>query len=611
MPQRSTNRFIFIWLFAFLPLIAVFVFRKSFNLGLYGDDWQHLYNLWRDFFVYHTKSFYDIRSYLNPYWPEYFYLGIINHFWGYYPPAYFIASYLSRLFANISLYFFTFELTGSKLAAILSTIIFLFSAAGLQTTDWVFNMNTYAGLGLLSLASVFYLKIRKLNTIYSFNYILFIMTFILALAIVPTRMHGAVPFLIIVDLFLTFVAEKSQFKINRFLLIRIIMTILVFVLLLHLKSFGEGSFTTDRLSESSQILQKINHKGYYAIWFYFLGILGHLVLPDSISLDNFTSVIFLTNGISIILGIIVSWLFSKGKSLLFYLPILIFNFIWTLILGWIVSINPNPLYTLNPYLPSDVLFSIALGGQFIFWSIWLSILSGKSSPQLSSSLIISLIWIIMMTIIYWLFTPYYLIETTSRYMLMGATGIAIFLGSFVSLLFFQTVSLQKNEKTRILSSFYLLLAIFILLFWIFTNFQRSQTYLGILEQTRNRELTEKTWNTLLKDVPKLDPIGPSVFYFTTDNPLSLQGVLVFGFFMRAGMTYKIPDQDLTPLPSTDYQELLSYVTDGSPLQKVHGRKPLPVPLSRIYAFDFRNGVLINITTAVRNKLTEDLKTLNK
>ena len=516
-----------------------------------------------------------------------------------------------RLFANISLYFFTFGLTGSKFAAILSTIIFLFSAAGLQTTDWVFNMNTYAGLGFLSLASVFYLKIRKLNTIYSFNYILFIVTFLLALAIVPTRMHGAVPFLIIMDLFLTFVAEKRENKINRYLVIRIITSILVFVLLLHVKSFGEGSFTTDRLSESSQVLQELNHKGYYAVWFYFLGIIGHLVLPDSVSLDNFTSVVFLTNGISIIMGIVISWSLARTKNFLFYLPIFIFNFIWGLVLGWLVSINPNPLYNLNPYPPSDVLFAIALGGQLIFWSIWLSILTRKTYPHLSSSFIISLIWIITMTIIYWLFTPYYLIETTGRYMLMGSAGIAIFLGGFINLIFSQTISLQKNENTRVLSSFYLLLTIFIFLFWISTNFQKSQAYLGILEQTRNRELTERTWNTLVRNVPKLDPIGPSVFYFTTDNPLSLQGVLVFGFFMRAGMTYRIPEQDLTPLPSTNYQELISYVTDGSPLQKIHGRKAIPVPLSRIYAFDFRNGELINITTVVRNKLTADLKAQSK
>lgn len=606
MQTKGFNRFIVIWLFLLLPLLGVFLFRKSFDLGLYGDDWQHLYNLWKEFFVYRTKSFFDIRSYLNPYWPNYLYLGIINHFWGYYAPAYFIASFLMRVFANISLYFLSFELTKSKLAAIFTSIIFLFSAAGLQTTDWVFNMNTYAGIGFLSIASVFYLKIRKLNTVYSWNLPFFLITFILALAIVPTRMHGAVPFMILTDLFLTLVVEKNKFHINRFLFLRFTITILVFAMLLHFKSFGEGSFTTGRLTESSQIFAEFIQKGYHAVWFYFLGILGHLILPDNIGLDSYSGVIVLTSIISIIFGCVISYSFSKINNFKTYMPIIIFNFLWALTILWIAFVNPNPFQQLNPYPSSYILFSIALGGQFIFWSIYLFIMTKKFNINLSSSLIVSLIWVITLTFIYWTFTPYYIIETTGRYMTLGAAGFAIFLGSFLSLLFLKSKELQSQQKTRIISSFYLLLPVLIFVFWIFVNFEKSQTYLGILEQTRNRELTNRTWDTLVKTVPKLDPQGPSVFYFSTDNPLSLNGVLIFGFYMRAGIIYGIPDQDLTPLYSTDYQELISYVKDGSPLQKIHGRKAIPVPLHRIFGFDFRNGELINITDTVRNKVAEDL-----
>lgn len=601
------NRLILCWLFIGVPLIGLWVMRQSFNLGLYGDDWQHLYNMWREFDVYKTKSFFDIRSYLNPYWPSYLYLGFINHFWGVYPPAYFIASYLMKMFATISLYFLSFELTKNKLVAFLSTIIFLFSPAGLQTTDWVFNMNTYAGLGLLSIATVYYLKIRQSAHINIKNYFLFIVFFIFALAIVPTRMHGAVPFLILSDIFFTFILEKGK-KINRYLFIRVALAIGILALLMHFKSFGEGSFATSRISDSSQVIQVFIEKGYYVIWFYFLAIIGHLILPDTVGLNSFIEVILATSLLSIILGIIVSNSFLKTKKITAFLSILIFNIIWGITLSWIVSINPNPVPALNPYPSPYILFSIALGGQFIFWCVWLFIIVRNYSLALASSFIISLVWIITLTFIYWTFTPHYIIETTGRYMTMGAAGFAIFLGSFTGILFLKGKSLQKDEKTRVISSFYFTLPAFILLFWIIVNFQKSEMYLGTLEQTRNRQLTERTWSTLLKEVPKLDSQGPSVFFFTTDNPLSLEGVLVFGFFMRAGMTYKIPNQDLTPLPSKSYEEILSYVKDGSPLQKVHGRKALPVPLSRIYAFDFRNGELINITTAVRDKLTEDLKT---
>lgn len=608
MQSKSTNRIILLWLFVGLPILAAFLFRKSFDLGLYGDDWQHLYILWRDFFVFHTKSFFDIKSYLNPYWPEYLYLGIINHFWGYFPPAYFIASFIARVFANIALYFFSYELTKSKLAAFLTTLIFLFSAAGLQTTDWVFNMNTYAGIGLLAIASTVYLKIRKLRTLKSWYYPIFLVTFTLALAVVPTRMHGAVPFIVLTDIFLTFFMEKQKIKFDKYLITRVLLAVFIFVALIHFKSFGAGSFATDRLSSASQTFQLYNKQGFFAIWFYFFGVLGHLVLPDIVYIKNLSWVILSTSIISIILGALVLLSIFRPKNFRSFLPIIIFNSTWGLILTWLAIINPNPIIQLNPYPPSAVLFSIALGGQFIFWSVWISMLSRKISPYLSGALIIPLIWIITLSITYWLFTPNYIIETTGRYMTVGAAGFSIWLATIATFIlsstFFKKTALAINRLLRMLTS---QIFIQILLFWVIVNIYASQSYFGSLAVMRNRHLTDRVWNTLTTTVPKLDSEAPSVFYFTTDNQLALYEALTFGFFMRAGLVYQITDESKTPLPSTDFQELLAYIRDGTPLQTVHGRKAEPVPLLRIYAFDYRNGELTDITEIVRQQLIEDLK----
>ncbi len=613
MQTKSLNKKMVIWLFFVLPLLAMWIFRKSFNLGLYGDDWQHLYNLWRDFFVFHTKSFFDIRSYLNPYWPEYFYLGIINHFWGFYPPAYFIASFLCRLFANIALYFFSYELTKSKLAAFLSTIIFLVSAAGLQTTDWVFNMNTYAGLGLLAVSSTLYLRIRKLKTFKSWYYLFFILSFILALGIVPTRMHGAAPFIILTDLFL-YIAIERKIRFDRYLLGRTILAAGIFFLLIQVKSFGESSYTHERFNDSYKLIQTLVQNGYSSWWLYFVGIIGHLILPDNISvhyqvsfLQNFfpikntlTGVLVAESIIFTIITAISSLSVIKSKKLLPILPILIFNIIWP---GFLIIFSKIDYHT-----SVDIYSAIFLGGEFLFWAIWFYFISRNKYPEIASSLIISVFWIVCLTIIYWLFTPYFVIETTGRYMTMGGFGVAIFLGGLSSLLIksAKNHATQSDSASKLMPSIYLGIPFVILITFMMINFINGQNYFNILYQTRNKDLTEKSWDKLVREVPRLDPAGPSVFYFTTDNPLSLEGVFVFGFFMRGGMTYRIADQDLTPLPVTNYKELLDFVKDGSPLQKVHGRKALPVPLSRVFAFDLRNGELTNITEIVRKKISEDL-----
>lgn len=614
MQYKSTNRLVILWLFIALPILAFLVFRKSFDLGLYGDDWQHLYNLWREFYVFKTRSFFDIRSYLNPYWPNYFYLGIINHFWGFYPPAYFIASFLSRLFATIALYFFSFELTKSKLAAFLTTLLFLVSAAGLQTTDWVFNMNTYAGLGFLAIASTIYLKIRKFNTFKSWYYLAFIATFTLALAIVPTRMHGAVPFIILMDLFLTYVVERQKFKIDKYLLGRLILAVGIFYLLVQMRSFGEESYAGGRFNNSLKLIQALIQNGYYSWWLYFLGIIGHLVLPDNVNLSSqaallqkiiptkntLAAILTIENFLSTILLLISTYAISESRKIFNYLPIIIFNAFLFLFLIWMSKIDPRT--------SNDAYFAISLGAQFLFWGTWFYIIGRKKYPAISPVLVIPFFWIISLTILYWLFTPYYIIETTGRYMTMGAAGMAIFLGALIALLWKNVLSYSSGASAnlRLAGSLFLGIPIFILTIMFTTNLQAGQNYLNILHQTRNKNLTEKSWNKLVKEVPILDPDGPSVFYFTTDNPFSLEGVFVFGFFMRAGMTYRIPNMDLTPLPVTNYRELLDFVKDGTPLQKIHGRPASPVPLSRVFAFDFRNGELINITEEVRKKVSEDL-----
>lgn len=600
--EKSTSKLILFWLFIMLPISAVIIFRKSFNLGLYGDDWQHLYILWKDFYVYHTKSFFDVKSYLNPYFPESLYLGIIQHFWGYYPPAYFITSFLSRLFANIALYFFAYELTKSKLAAFLTTLIFLVSAGGLQTTDWVFNMNTYIGLGLLSLAITIYMRIRLLKTFKSWYYLSFIVTFTLALAVVPTRMHGTVPFIILTELFLTYIVERQKIKFDKYLLVRIGVAVAIFATLIHFKSFGSGSFTSGRLNDGYNLVSTLTQSGYHSWWLYFIAIIGHLVLPDNAnSMKNtLTGVLIIEAFLSMILLYISSHSILKSKKIISYLPILVFN------LGWFIFLIT--MQRIDSYTSNNIYFAISLGGQFLFWGFWFYHIAKKSYSSMASVFIISIFWIISLTILYWVFTPNYVIETTGRYMTMGAAGVSIFLGALCTLLFKNATFNASNKDfgLRFLASFYLGVPTLILLVFLFANFQTGQNYLNILEDTRNMDLTEKTWKTLLTEVPKLDPTAPSVFYFTTDNPLSLEGVLVFGFFMRAGIEWRNPVDALTPLPVTNYQQLLDIVETGEPLQKVHGRQGEPVSLTRVYAFDFRGGELINITEDIRKKIAQDL-----
>ena len=587
-PVKSRN-FTLIWLIFIIPLLSYLLLKKTFNLALYGDDWLQLYNLWLSFDVNKTLSFFDIKSYLGSYWPQYFFLGIIRHFFGYEAPAYFAVSLVLRILATISLFFLSYKLSKSQLAAFIATLIFTFSVAGLQTTDWVFNMNTYAGIIFLNLAIVFYLKIRQLNSFFSWYYLVFTVFFTLALVVVPVRMHGAIIFILASEIFLyIFLDKKNVFKIDKFLISRIVLPLMIMLMLVKAGSFVLGG-EFPQLQTNFIYLQSMVQGGRYDILFYFLGTIGNFALPDTINTSIFSAhllplVIFFTT-----LGLIIS-LVLRGNKLMYGL-VIFFN-----ILGAIIG---KLLILWNPALSFSNIFSISLGFQTFFLSFLIFHHTQKTYPRLATSIMIGLFWIISFSLLYFLRTRFLIIESTSRYMTLGAVGFSLLFASILSLMF-------KNLISRLVKPSLAIIPLILIVSWFGINFKETNSYLTHLEMNRNLALADKTWDALRRNVPKLDQNEPSVFYFTYDNSTAANMVLIFGFWPHAGLAYSISDWENTPLPTESYPELLEMVKTGEPLKKIHARKAIPVPLSKVFAFDFRNGELINITGAVRQKISQDL-----
>ena len=591
MGKRLYFKFQIIWILIIIPLLSYIFLKKTLNLALYGDDWEQLYNLWLSFDVLKTLSFFDIRSYLSPYWPQYLFLGIIRHFFGYEPTAYFASSLFLRILATISLFFLIKKLTRKSLPAYLSTLIFTFSAAGLQTTDWVFNMNTYAGVFFLNLSFIFYLKLRDSNVLFSLKYVLFITFFTLALGIVSVRMHGAVIFIAITEFFLSFFARREgKFKLDKYFFLRIITPLLILLMLIKLGSFGS---TSDNLPLKSGLtyLGEMIQKGRYDAFFYFLGIIGNIAIPDntinSLAFGRFSILLLYFIAADSILTIAL----RGGKRVFFQLFI---SNILGIILGKLISIW-------NPLLSSGNILSILTGIHIISISFIIFWKFRKTHLLQAALIVIGLFWLISFSFLYWVRNPSLIIETTARYMTMGAYGFAILFAGLIGLMIERALSTKKIIALSLLAS------IFILVFWLKINLDASNKYLTNLEENRNIALTNKAWNILLQNVPVIDKENPSVFYFTTDNPTAIYMIFSFGFPPHGGLLYQIPDWLNTPIPTVHYEELFKMVSSGEILKTLHGRKPTPIPLSRVFAFDFRNGELISITEEVRQKLAEDLK----
>lgn len=582
-----------IWIFICIPLLSYLVLRSSFNLSLFGDDWEQLYNMWLEFEVRHSYHWLDIKSYLGPYNFSYSYLGILNNFFGLNSAAYFYTSYFCRVLSTISIFLLVKFLTKDKLAGVLSSLVFIFSAAGLETTDWVFNLNTYIGIFLFNLSLICYLKLRSIAKFPNLYFLLFIPLLAATFMVVSTRMHGAVPFIILVDLVLTFILEKR--KLNRSFIVRLIIPFLILFFMMHVGSFGHlgsGGFT-DRIKLGMETAVSLLQKEQYMFLFFLPGLIGNITLPDSFSSSYVGSVGLRLASISFIfISGLLSFLTLKlinpkkilNKQFFIFLG---FSFFWSVVLFL--------LHKLNPILPPAQFFSILVGGELFFTIAWLFFTLKKEAPLVSLGMAFSLFWLIAFSLIYWVFNPAILFETTSRYLIMGAVGFAIFLGIFISFLI-----------KRINNGLQLVIPMFILLAILSINYWASSKYLTFLEINRNSKLAIAIWSSLTSSVPDLDVKNPTVFFFTTDNPYSLHWNLVFGFPPHMGLTYRIPNWDLTPLPVSDYPTLLAYAKDGSP-QKMNGRPIKPVPLDHIYAYHLSGDKLYSQTGQIRKKLEEDLQ----
>lgn len=589
MNYIKSHRLIIIWLFIGIPLISYFLLKKTFNLALYGDDWLQLYNLWVSFDIRKELSFFDIKSYLGAYWPQYFFLGLIRHFFEYQASAYFAASLMLKVLATISLFFLIKILTKSSYAGFLATIILTFSVAGIQTTDWVFNMNTYAGIFLINLAFVFYFKIREQKSFILRHYIIFSVFFILALGVVPVRMHGAVPLLIATELFYyLFIDKKSIFKFDSLLIIRLTLPIILMFILIRIGSFGNEGDILLQLQQSFNYMQNMAQKGRYDVLFYFLGIIGNIAIPDTLNLGNmFTHTLprflFFTT-----FSLLISFATHAKRTM----------YIWIVLLNIILAIVSKLIIHWNPLLSFNNIFSISAGFQLLFVSFLIYFDKRIFLPRIAGSIIFGILWIIFFSILYWLRTPYLIIETTGRYMTLGAVGFAIVFAGINKLIY-------SNSKDKINSSS-LLISFLLLLVWSSINYKELQTYLTYLETNRNIKLAEKTWISLKEAVPVLDSNSPSIFYFTYDNSTAANMILIFGFPPHAGLSYGIPKWEKTPIPTENYTQLLDMARTGESMKIIHAREAKPVPLEKIFSFDLREGELINTTSLIRQQLAKDL-----
>lgn len=178
-----------LFFFISIILLTYFCLNKTLSFGLTGDDWLTLYRYILDFPT--LTSHFNILNYINDHSNYNFadlIMGIIYRQFYFNPFPYYLTSMIIRIITSISFFFAISAATKSKLAGYISAFLFSVMFAGIETTNWVFNMNTYLSIIFFNLFIFYYAKKDNLSFIIK-NLILGIILG-LSFIITPNRMHG-------------------------------------------------------------------------------------------------------------------------------------------------------------------------------------------------------------------------------------------------------------------------------------------------------------------------------------------------------------------------------------------------------------------------------------
>lgn len=573
--------------FLFLVILAFsyLVLSPSFSLALFGDDWLAFFRF-RQHVDPGSGQWNYLTYYLTPYGSQDILMGVLNKIYGLNSTLYYLTSFSFRMLAAFSFYPLVYFLTKNKLSAFFAVLFFSLTVVGLDTTNWVFNMPTYATISLFNISLYFFLLNREkpiLKTLL-FSGIFYYFAYITT----PIRMHGSLPLLLLLEAF--WVLQVRDVKTIKKAAVRFGVMLLVFLIVRYTgHSMGPSNEVSERLSQGLQVDVTLLKQGRFDFLFYPILMFGSMIIPDIISPQFMVTatrsllplVMISFSVFSLILVLMKKYIEALSNK--FFKIIILTSFLWTLFCLLIYKGNVSTLSV------SGLFLLLLIGGYVMILGTFLLIVFFKQK-WLSTSIFLGLAWSILSFFFAWWWLPTSIFPTTYRYLIVSAAGVTIFLSSLISL--------SKN-RSRQFALFFLLLPLILINIWIVRLFLNQSL------SSHSQMVSNKVWNSL-PVIPEISKNRePFIFYFEGDgtNGAILHDVITFGFPPHMALTYGLRDGDPIPVPMSDFREVASAVIDGKPMP-AYGYKVKPVDINRIYAFLLRDDNLIDVTKEARNKLEQ-------
>lgn len=584
MHLKLQKNFIF---FLLVIILSFVLFYPIFGLALFGDDWLAFWRYNQLLDPGSSGHWNHLNYFLTPYGAQDIIMGMLYKIYGYNSTLYYLTSYLLRMVAAFSLYPLVFYLTKNKLSAFFAFLFFSITVTGLDATNWVFNMPSYITIAFFNLFLFFFLKARDNIKLLFPSTLLYYLAYITA----PIRMHGSLPFILIIELFYLF--QNRSLKTLKKVGLRFAVILIVFLIIRYTgNSQGPPQEASERFNLGINTMSEMLGVGRFDFLFYPIIMFGSMIVPDfilpSFQIISKSKLLWSTLlpsflGFLAIIALLLKDIFLAKLKLLKIIAIAASC--------WIIIVILTFHFNLATFNDSRYILLTLIGGFSIILIISL-LLKFFNQKNVSTTLFLGLSWSIMSFFFAWWWQPTSIFPTTYRYLIVSAIGISILLATIISL------GKDKKKQQLLFVSLSLILILHII---------STRIYINTLLDSHSQDISYKIWSS----IPHIDEIGksrePIIFYFEGDNTNSsiLHDVITFGFPPHMALLYNLREEDGGfPVPMSNFKEVVSAVTDGKTMP-AYGYPVKPVPIERIYAFHLQGkDNLINVTAEARDRLNK-------
>lgn len=213
------KHYLFFLLIPIVIITQIYLLAPHLNFGLIDLDNGEMYDF-RELRAKYTDNIrFLIESYRlwGAYLHQYYYLGILNFFFGSNFEMYHQVTHILKIVAIISSYPLFFVISGSSLTAFLASLIFAFSPASFGALESIIHGSTYAAITMFNLFLSLYIYTIK-NRISKISLNLISLLFLLSSLVFSTIKIYPVLIFILISEFIVFFKNRS--KINLIIAIK-------------------------------------------------------------------------------------------------------------------------------------------------------------------------------------------------------------------------------------------------------------------------------------------------------------------------------------------------------------------------------------------------------